>query len=341
MARVTVRDVAAATGVSVSTVSRYLNGQLKVRPDVAKRIRAAVSALGYRPHPVARRLATNSARTIGLLVPGISNPFFARLAEEFETRAYDAGGYSVLLCDTKSLASRERDYTELLANGLVDGIAYSGMNPRNDILAAAIEDGLPVVLVDEDVEGLPPVSRVFVENVEGASHATRYLLSLGHRRIAFLGGPAELMTARNRMQGYRQALEAAGVAWEGGLVATGPYTDAFGFAAFTELWGLFERPTAVLAASDYQAAGVLRAARGLGVRVPEDVSVVGFDDMPFSRYMTPALTTLHQPVEEMAGQALSLLLARIEHKDDAVGTIVLPVELVVRESAAQAVVMQP
>lgn len=341
MAKVTVRDVAAATGVSVSTVSRYLNGHLHVRPDVAQRIDGAVSALGYRPHPAARGLATNSAHTIGLLVPGITNPFFARLAEEFETRAYDAGGYSVLLCDTKSLSSRERDYTDLLAHGLVDGMVYCGMNPHNEILAAAIAGGLPVVLVDEDVAGLPPVSRVFVENAEGTCHATRYLLSLGHRRIAFLSGPGDLMTARERMRGYRKALEAAGLTCDEALVRAGPYTDAFGFAAFTDLWGQSQRPTAVLATSDYQAVGVLRAARGAGVTVPDDVSVVGFDDMPLSRYLTPALTTLHQPVEEMARQALDALLLRIEHKDQAAMTMVLPVELVVRDSVSQTVVVTP
>jgi LacI family transcriptional regulator len=334
MQRVTVRDVAARAGVSVSTVSRYLNGSLRVRPSVAERIDGAVAALGYRPHPLARRLATHSARTIGLLVPGITNPFFARLAEELETSAYDHGGYSVLLCDTKSLASREREYTELLSHGLVDGLVYCGMNPANEALARAIERGLPVVLVDEDVEGLPPVPRVFVENAEGVRRATGYLVSLGHRRIAYVGGPEELMTARERLRGYREALEAASIAFDPALTRTGPYTDAFGFAAMSDLWRAGEGPTAVLAANDYQAAGVMRAARALGVRVPEELSVVGFDDMPLSRYLTPALTTVHQPVEEMARQALDALLGGIQGRSDAVMNRVLPVELVVRESAA-------
>lgn len=330
----TVRDVAQRAGVAPSTVSRYLNGQLRLTPLIAERIGEAIATLQYVPHAVARNLATGESRTIGLIVPGVTNPFFAFVAEEVEALA-SAHGYSLLLCNTKGLAEREGAYVDLLSRGgIADGFIYVGMHPRNARLGAAIQRGCPIIVVDERIDGVPPVSTVFVDNYGGAFAATQHLLELGHRRIALSGGREDLMTTRERHAGYRAALEVAGLDVDPALAIFASYSEEAGHDAFVRFRALPDPPTAIFATADAIALGLYAAAAEHGLRIPDDLSVVGFDDIPVAQRLGPPLTTVRQPLHLIGQAACDLLLRRLQERDDTPHYMVLPVDFIVRHSAS-------
>lgn len=327
----TIRDVAKRSQVSPSTVSRFLNGKIRVEETTAERILGAIQDLGYRPHRVARHLATGRAEALGLVVPSITNPFFAVLAEAVETEAYGAG-YAVLLCNTHYDRAREETYVSFLENTLVDGLLYVGMHAQNDRLLGVLERHLPVVIVDELIEGLPAVHTVFVDNRCGGVAATQHLLQLGHRRVAFLGGPEGLMTVMERFRGYQEALSRADIPLDPEIVRFGSYTEDFGELVFPHLRQHVDPPTAVVASNDLIAVGLMRAAPRYGVEVPDRLSVVGFDDIPLAESI--GLTTVRQPVRELGQRATQLLLEVLQaDKPIMPRSITLPVALIVRKSS--------
>jgi DNA-binding LacI/PurR family transcriptional regulator len=328
----TVDDVARAAEVAPSTVSRLLNGRMRVRPATEERIRRAVTALGYVPNANARNLAQRRTGVLGLVLPELINPFFAALAECIADSA-SAHGLKVILCPTKSQRVREESYSDLLASGTMDGLIYVGMFRSNPHLVAAVQGGLPVVIVDEPVADLPPVSCVVVDNYAGGYQATNYLIRLGHRRIAYVSGPSELVTVQERRRGYADALARAGLHADPSLIFEGAYTEQFGISTFSYLLAHADPPTAVFAGNDYIALGLLSAADVHAVPIPHDLSIVGFDDVPFCSYVRPRLTTIQQPVATLAHRSVELLVARLENPDAAPQVDVLPVHLVVRDSA--------
>ena len=216
----TIQDVARAAGVAASTVSRYLNGQLRVSPATEAKVLAAVSDLGYVPNVQARNLARRRSGVIGFVVPEISNPYFGAIAD-YVVEAVERHGLLVLLCSTRSQVVRQSSYIELLASGAIDGMLYLGSFRSNDRLAAAIEGGLPVVVVDEPIAGLPPVHTVVMDDYAGGYQATSYLVALGHRRIAFVSGPAELGSVQERYRGYCDALRKGGIDPDGQVTQSG------------------------------------------------------------------------------------------------------------------------
>jgi DNA-binding LacI/PurR family transcriptional regulator len=335
----TIQDVARAAGVAASTVSRYLNGQLQVTPATAARLQDAVATLGYVPNVQAKNLARRRSGAIGFVVPEMSNPYFGSIAdhvvEEVERR-----GLMVLLCSTRSQAVKESSYIDLLASGAIDGMLYLGSFRSNVRLAAAIHGGLPVVVVDEPIAGLPEVHSVVMDDYAGGYQAASYLVALGHRRIAFVSGPAELGSVAERRRGYIDALVMGGIDPEAQLNLPGHFTEQFGASVLPRLLVGPEPPTAAFVASDYIALGMLSAAETHGIRVPEDLSVVGFDDIRFSQYVRPRLTTIRSPVERLAQIGVELLFERLAstepgaRSDASARTETLPVELIVRESAA-------
>jgi DNA-binding LacI/PurR family transcriptional regulator len=329
----TIQDVARAAGVSASTVSRYLNGQLRVSPATEAKVLEAVSELGYVPNAQARNLARRRSGVIGFVVPEISNPYFGTIADHV-VEAVERHGRLVLLCSHRSQAVRQSSYIELLASGAIDGMLYLGSFRSNQRLATAIADGLAVVVVDEPIAGLPPVHTVVMDDYAGGYQATSYLAALGHRRIAFVSGPDELGSVQERYRGYGDALRKAGIDPAGQVSQAGQFTEQFGISVLPYLLAAAEPPTAAFVASDYIALGVLSAAEAHGIRVPEDLSIVGFDDIRFSQYVRPRLTTIRSPVERLAKVGVELLFERLADPEAPARTEVLPVELVVRESAA-------
>ncbi|MGH3154228.1 MAG: LacI family DNA-binding transcriptional regulator [Streptosporangiaceae bacterium] len=329
----TIKDVARAAGVAASTVSRYLNGQLRVSPATEAKVLEAVAELGYVPNAAARNLAHRRSGVIGFVVPEISNPYFGTIAD-YVVEAVERHGRLVLLCSHRSQSVKQASYIDLLASGAIDGMLYLGSFRTNERLAAAIADGLPVVIVDEPIAGLPPVPTVVMDDYAGGYQATSYLVALGHRRIAFVSGPAELGSVQERYRGYCDALSVGGLDSSSQVRLSGQFTEQFGMSALPHLLAAASPPSAAFVASDYIALGVLSAAETHGIRVPGDLSIVGFDDIRFAQYVRPRLTTIRSPVDRLAATGVELLFERLADPGAPARTQILSVELVIRESAA-------
>ena len=323
----TIRDVAQRAAVSLSTVSAVLNGSAPASEATRLKVLAAVAELGYEPNSQARNLKRRRSHAVGLIVPDVLNPFFALLAEGIgdELRARD---YLLVLCSTDFDGGREASYARLLRARRLDGIVHlSGTG----LLPAALHElasSARVVTVDERVHGFP-APFVGSDNRRGARWAAELALARGHRRIAILAGPTGLWTAEQRLAGYREALAAAGLDPDDVPTVRGDYRLESGRAAAAEL--LAHEPTVVLAANDLMAIGCLQHALAAGIRVPRDVSVIGYDDVPLASVVTPALTTVRQPAREMGRTAAKLLLDGIEGLDVPEAVNLEP-ELIERES---------
>jgi LacI family transcriptional regulator len=327
---ITIRDVAQAANLSPAAVSRYLNRSMILPDESASRIDEAIRKLDYQPNGLARNLSRGSSRMIGLVIPEISNPFFAALASAVEDVAFRAG-YGVLLCNTRNDPDRELAYLRLLSTRQIDGIVYLTSRADNPDLIAKLARDKRVVLVDEDVAGVA-APRVFCENKLGGYAATKHLIEHGHARVAFIGGPEKLLSSRERFQGYEEALRESNIAMVSRFVRFGPYTTAFGQEMANELLIKKNPPTAIFAASDYVALGVLNAAKSLQMFIPGDLSLVGFDDMPFAALLSPPLTTVRQPIRQLGEAGADFLFQLIEGKMVQLPALRLPVELIPRHS---------
>lgn len=327
----TIRDVAEYAKVSKATVSRYLNGSLALPPETSERIDAAIAALNYRQNSLARRLSLGSSETIGLAMPDVANPFFAEIADEVELAASEHG-YGLSLCITRNQFDRESLYIGWLDTQHLDGLILVSNRPDDGSLRNLIGTRGNIVLIDEDIPGAD-VPKVFVDNVQGGYLATRHLLAAGHRRIAHVSGPRGLFTVQERCEGYRRALAEAGIAFDESLVRFGSYERHFGATALTGLLELPSPPTAVFAASDYLAVGMLELLRDRAINVPADMSIVGFDDMEFASLLMPPISTLRQSARELGRKGVDLLLARLTGDVPAVVER-LPVRLIERASVA-------
>ena len=332
----TIRDVANRAGVSISTVSRVVNRSLPVEPATEERVREAIVALGYRPNLLARSFRRRVTHTIGLLVPDNSNPFFAEIARVIEDEGFSKG-YSDVLCNSDLSEVKQATYVDVLLAKRVDGLILTSSGlilaaHGGDVMDRIFEAGVPCVVVDRDLGELP-VDQLLVDNHQGGYLAGRYLLDLGHRRFACVVGPSDLTPSAGRIAGFRRALAEAGVALDPEVVVRGNGRHDGGIAATRELVRRGLDFTAVFAFNDMMAVGVIGTLLRASRRVPEDVSVVGFDDVPAAAATWPAITTVAQPIGEMGRTAVRLLLERIAERDRAPVRIVLPTRLIERESA--------
>ncbi len=326
------RDVAAAAGVSVAAVSRYLNGTLSLPPATAARIDQAIRALDYRPNPHARRLSRGRSDAIGLVLPDIANPFFAQLAASVEEAA-DTAGLELTLAATLNRPQREHVYLERMRRNHVDGLIFVTNHGDDGTLARVINQTRGVVLVDEDVRGAR-APKVFCDNEQGGYLAGRHLLEAGHRDLACIAGPADMMSGELRLNGFRRAVQEAGPPARLLSVLPGPYNAAHGRAATAALLEMRPRPTGVFIASDEIALGVLPVLRAAGLSVPDAISLIGFDDVGPLDLFDPPLTTIRQPVAEMGRRAVELLGTPQADASGEASVLRLPVELVVRHSVA-------
>ena len=329
--RPTIYDVARLAGVSTATVSRALNGTGQIAPATSAAIDTAVRQLGYQPNTVARSLVTKSTQTIALLLPDIANPFYAALVSGIQERALAAGS-TMLLCTTEGDPEREEQYLSLLRAKQVDGVLVDGLVLPPERIADFVREGLPIVCLDRDIDSTS-VPLVQVDNRLGARLATEHLLSLGHTRIAHVAGAPGLRISDERIGGYSDALAAAAVEHDPPLVADGSFTEEGGYQATHALLAA-TKLTAVFAANDLSALGVMHAIAESGRRVPDGVSVVGFDDLRLARHTTPPLTTVRQPAFEIAHRATQLLLDLAGGHDVPQRLHLLEPELVIRGSTA-------
>jgi len=330
----TIRDVARLANVSVTTVSNVLNTPEKVGPELLARVRAAVDKLGYAPHAAARSLRKRSSGLLGLIVADITNPFFSELFESIELAAA-ARGFSVILCNSNEATEREETHLRVLRSQRIDGliVAPTGTASMNRAaLLAALE--IPVVLVDRAMEGLG-YDAVVLNNHRAGCEATSHIVGCGHRRIALINGPATARTAADRLQGYRETLLAAGLAFDPDLVRDAGFREQSAYEAALDLLRAEHRPTAIFIANNLMTIGVLRAIAELGLTCPDDISIIGIDDLPWAEAVAPRLTMVAQPVRAMGETALNLLVERIAGTRLGPGaTTVLEPRLMVRNSCA-------
>lgn len=327
------RDVASAAGVSVATVSRLLNGTLELPAETKKRIQDAIRDLNYQPNPHARRLSLGRAETIGLVVPDIANPFFAMLVAAVEEEA-DRRGLSVALNATLNRPGREIAYLQSIARNHIDGLIFLTNHPDDGQLAELINRTGRVVIVDEDVPGAK-APKLFSDNEAGGYLAGRHLAAHGHARVLFVGGPAEMVSTRRRFRGLERAMgEAFGSAAQI-TSCDGDYTADFGREAARRFIAETRPATAIFASSDEIAVGLMEVFQSEGIRVPDDVSIIGFDDIGPLHLFAPPLTAIRQPVRALGQRALSLLLETNWQERELQATEeILPVEIVVRKSVA-------
>lgn len=329
--RATIDDVARIANVSTATVSRALARPELVSEETRRRVMEVVESTGYRPNALARALRTRAAQAVIVLVPDFGNPFYTEIVRGMERRA-SASDYAVLMGNTESDPERERSYMRLLLDRRADGLLLlSGRLPEGCPAEGPARP--PIVFVSEDLPG-SEVPLVRIDNPAAAEMAVRYLIDLGHRRIGHVAGPPGRILSPERHAGYRQALEAVQIPYDPALVVTADFTFKGGRAAARRLLDLPEPPTALFCANDESAMGALRAARDKGLRVPEDLSVIGFDDIQLAEITDPPLTTVRQPRAEMGAKAMDVLIRTIEGEALSGLDIVMPVELVVRGSTS-------
>jgi LacI family transcriptional regulator len=327
------KDVARAAGVSVTTVSRLLNGSLDLPSKTKKRIEDAIRDLNYQPNPHARRLSRGRSDTIGLVVPDIANPFFATLVAAVEEAA-NSKGLAVSLYATLNRPGREVAYLELIERNHVDGLIFVTNHPDDGRLALLINRTGKVVIADEDVPGAR-VPKLFCDNERGGYLAGQHLAENGHRNVLFVGGPEQMISGRRRFSGLKRAMHEHFGKAARPLKYEGEYTVSFGRGAAKRFIAERMPATAIFVSSDEIAIGLIEVLRAEGVSIPEDVSVVGFDDVGPLHLFAPPLTAIHQPVRAMGQRALSLLLeSDWQAREHPASEELLPVEIVVRNSVA-------
>ncbi len=332
------KDVARHAGVSISTVSYVLNDSGPVAPERRARVLDAVRMLNYTPNESARSLKRHSASTVGLVVPDLTNQFFALVAEGVE-RAASERDVLVVLCAPEATDKPESDHAKLLRSQRLDGVIYLSSTGTSPATLLELTGLGPVVLVDEQIPGFD-LPAVVSDGRRGAREIARHVLDQGHERMAVIGGPPELWTAEQRLSGYLEAFAAAGRDPDDIPVLAGDYRQRSGFelAARALAGPAHSRPTALLCANDLMAIGALEHCKAAGLRVPQDVSIVGFDDVPVAALLTPRLTTVRQPARDMGYRSATVLFDLLaggeDGQPDGDGHAMFAVELQIRESVA-------
>lgn len=304
-----VKDIAREADVSTATVSRVLNNKTNVSPELRARVLAAVRQLGYEPNVLARSLRVRQTLTIGTLVSDITNPFFAEVVRGIEDSAHQQG-FSLILCNSEEDPEKERNYLRLLRSKRVDGIIFSVSGPDHRDVLRTIESGIPVVFADRRHDAVS-ADAVLTRNAEGARQAVLHLAWHGYRRIAIIAGPTALTTGAERLAGYRQAIEEAGLPFHEELIKVSDFSLEGGRRAASELLQLDSPPDAIFASNNLMTTGALQVLNEQGIRIPQQVGVIGFDDMPWAALLTPPLTVVAQPAYELGVAAANLLFQRL------------------------------
>ncbi|GAB2764142.1 LacI family DNA-binding transcriptional regulator [Rhabdobacter roseus] len=334
-ASVTIKEIARQLGVSKSTVSRALRDSSEISQETKDRVLELARQLNYSPNPIALSLLNNRTHTLGIIVPEIANPFFSTAIGGVEDIAYSRG-YHVMIYQSHESYERELIDVQHIATRRADGliVSVSSQSEKHDHFVELQEKGIPIVFFDR-VSDAVQTHKVIVDDYKGAYDATEHLIKEGSRRIAHIAGPPNLSISRNRLQGYRDALQKHGLPFRDEWVVASEYSQSEGTERAYQLMALRERPDAIFAASDRIAMGVHWALRQLGYRMPEDIALMGFSDLSISALLDPPLSSVAQPSFEMGQQAAELLLELIESKSTPASfeTRVLKTNLVIRRSS--------
>lgn len=328
----TIKDVARLAKVSVTTVSHVVNKTRFVSLESSHAVEEAIRSVGYVPSAVARSLQSKTTRTLGMLIPNSSNPYFAEIVHSVEKYCFGAG-YNLILCNTNDEPHRQSVYLQVLAERRIDGLIVVSTG-EDDSLAAQLQGlTIPTVLVDRKLNELK-CDLVETAHLQGGLIATQHLIDLGHKRIACIGGPRGLDASEQRIQGWRQALQTAGlIVVSSDLLVHGNFTSQGGYNAMLEILQLTPQPSAIFVCNDLMAIGALSAAHECHLRVPTDLSIVGFDDIELTSFTSPPLTTIAQPKHRIGVLAVDMLLERIKGGRTQPRTALLQPELRVRNSS--------
>jgi LacI family repressor for deo operon, udp, cdd, tsx, nupC, and nupG len=332
LATLGIKDIAALANVSPATVSRVFSSPDLVSKKTLDKVKKVVDELGYRPNRMGASLRTRKSGNIVAIIPDITKPVNAGIIRAIEQGAQSAG-YSVLLGDTQGLEEREQHYADLVSHGQADGILLFGsripfkINPDLPLK----EQLPPLVNGNEGIES-DEIVKVAVDNVAAAKAAVDYLISIGHKRIAAMTGPSEVPSSNKRIKGYRSALAEAGIEFDEELQVEGHYDVKSGVVCAQKLLLLRERPTALFCFNDDMAIGAMQFLQQQGFKIPQDISVMGFDDINYAEYVSPSLTTVHQPLQEIGSECIDLLLKQLKGEDVEPGTRYLPYTLMLRNS---------
>lgn len=329
---ITIKDIAKAANVSKAAVSYVINDKPGVSEETRQKILRIMKEMNFRPNATARGLAGQKTEMLGLVIPDITDMFYANIVRGVENKANEFG-YTLNLCTTHAEPSRERDVVDMFTSGRVDGLILMTYYLNREYLEKLKGQGMPFVVIDGSPQD-ESIYSVFVNNEEAGYRAAEYLIRLGHREIAFIYGVIGSGDSEQRFLGYRRALRENGLACRGELMKRGEYQRAGGYKAARELMAMPHRPTAVFAANDQMALGVLNAAVDLGLKVPRDLSIIGVDDIEAVSLVVPPLTTVRQPTYEMGGTATEILVRLINGERPSQRKISLQTSLVVRDSCA-------
>jgi DNA-binding LacI/PurR family transcriptional regulator len=329
---VTMRQIAERAEVSIGTVSHVINGTAKVREKLRHRVLDAIRSLGYQPSQLARGLRRNQTNIVVMIIPDITNPFFPAVVRGVEDVAYEHS-LRLVLCNTDNDAHKETFYLNEMRSYRPAGwlVIPATDSQMATLLKSSPVSGPPVVCIDRQPPGWKG-DVVLVANEAGAHSATQHLLRMGHRQLAVITGPLHLTNAVERLKGFKRALADANVSIEPEYVQEARFDRQSGYQAAIHLLRMLPRPTAIFACNDLMALGVLLAVREIGLRCPEDLSIVGFDDLDFAEFTAPALTSVRQPGYQLGTTAARLLLNRIDGLKQSPKKIVLPGELKIRHS---------
>ena len=328
---ITIIEVAEMAGVAISTVSRVINKKGGVSKDLETKVLEAIEKLNYRPNAAARALKVKSTKSLGLVIPSIENPVFPPLVKIIEDTA-TRYGFSTILCNSDGLLEEEAHYLELLTNKQVDGIILNAIGDYHEKFGEVRKAGVPIIILGRHIEGFPATC-VTVDNYQGAYTATQHLTETGMKRIAFLFGYLEATSAINdRFVGYKQALMDCGIGFNEALVAHGDRSFEGGAVATQELLHRNVNFDAVFASNDLMALGCIKKLLDCHIRVPDDVSVMGYDDIPVSSIFIPSLSTVRAPNPLFGKEAVKMILRIIYSKKDNLNEVKFQPELVIRQS---------
>ncbi|MCG7496896.1 DNA-binding transcriptional regulator CytR [Vibrio sp. Of7-15] len=328
----TMKDVAQLAGVSTATVSRALMNPEKVSASTRKRVEDAVLEAGYSPNSLARNLRRNESKTIVTIVPDICDPYFSEIIRGIEEAAKE-NGYLVLLGNSSQQHQTESSLVNLVFTKQADGMLLLGTDLPFDVSKPEQKNLPPLVMACEYAPELE-LPTVHIDNLTATFEAVNYLTQMGHQRVAQISGPDTAALCQFRHQGYQQAMRRAGITVNPNYIVNGDFSFEGGAKAITSLMSLAEPPTAVFCHNDIMAIGAMQQAKRLGLRIPQDLSIVGFDDIQFAHYCEPALTTVSQPRYEIGRQAMLMLLELLKGKEVRAGSRLLDAKLMIRDSAA-------
>lgn len=332
MKKITIKDIAKLGGVSIATVSKIINGKdHDIGEATKKRIELIMKEENYVPNRLARSLVTKKTKTIGLVIPDITNPFFPEIVRGAEDKAQEEG-YSIFFCNSDDSLEKEEKYIQNLMEKMVDGIIFTASSKRiteGELLSNA---NIPMVLVDRQIESKNIRTSILVDNKEGAKIAIKHLIELGHKKILHLTGPKEARITQARLEGYKETLEESKIDIDENLIQFGEYKMGSGYEGILDILNRNIDFTAIFCGNDMIALGVMKALKEKKIKVPKDISIVGFDDIYVSSLIHPSLTTISQPKYQMGYKAVAVMIDILEGRIQSHENMILMPELKIRET---------